>query len=125
MPLTTYQNLSFVNDTICYDNRYEEVETYRYNSKYRLSSIHPKSGLPTYLIWDEKNLHIVSKLTGKMIETYSYIPYLGIKSVTNTRGITTYYSYDKLGNLCEVYQIVDGKKIVLQAQYYHYSTQSL
>lgn len=125
LPLTTYQNLSFVNDTICYDNRYEEVETYRYNSKYRLSSIHPKSGLPTYLIWDEKNLHIVSKLTGKMIETYSYIPYVGIKSVTNTRGITTYYSYDKLGNLCEVYQIVDGKKIVLQAQYYHYSTQSL
>lgn len=80
-------------------------------------------GIPIYFEWDEKNMNLLSKRQGDMTTTYSYIPHVGIKSMTDSRGVTTYYSYDRLGNLIEVYQIINGKKVILQAYHYHYSTQ--
>lgn len=124
IPLNMYESLSCTNSDLYFDNRYEEVETYHYNSLLRVREILPRTGLATSFEWDEKNLHILSQTTGAMTTRFSYIPHVGISSKTDPRGITTYYSYDDLGNLREIYQIIDGKKIVLQARHFHYSTQT-
>lgn len=123
IPLSEYQHLSFIDNRVQYDERYEQIQTYIYNLQSRIIEVHPITGVPIYFEWDEKNLNVLSKKQGDIIINYSYIPHVGIKSTTNSRGVTTYYSYDKLGNISEVYQIINGKKVILQAYYYHYSTQ--
>lgn len=123
IPLSQYQHLSFVDNKVLYDERYEQTQTYTYNLQSRIIEIHPIVGIPIYFEWDEKNMNLLSKRQGDMTTTYSYIPHVGIKSMTDPRGVTTYYSYDRLGNLIEVYQIINGKKVILQAYHYHYSTQ--
>lgn len=123
IPLSEYQHLSFIDNRVQYDERYEQIQTYIYNLQSRIIEVHPITGVPIYFEWDEKNLNVLSKKQGDIITNYSYIPHVGIKSTTNSRGVTTYYSYDKLGNISEVYQIINGKKVILQAYHYHYSTQ--
>lgn len=123
IPLSEYQHLSFIDNRVLYDERYEQTQTYTYNLQTRITELKPTLGIPIYFEWDKRNLNILSKRQEDMTTTYSYIPHVGIKSMTDSRGVTTYYSYNRLGNLIEVYQIINGKKVILQAYHYHYSTQ--
>lgn len=55
---------------------------------------------------------------------YTYKSSIGITSVTDPSGLTTYYDYDNAGRLIETYILENGVKKILQAHDYHYLTQS-
>lgn len=59
-------------------------------------------------------------LKNAMITTYTYDPLVGITSVTNPRGVTTYYNYDAVGRLSEIYRMVNGAKQSVQTYQYNF-----
>ncbi|MCI5682026.1 MAG: hypothetical protein SOY26_01435 [Paludibacteraceae bacterium] len=106
------------------DSRYDTVATYTYDKMLRPTSVTPVGQPTTHYSWDARRLYITTETTGAFTKCYTYFPYVGLSSETDARGITTYYKYDLLGNLVEVYQYDDnGKKVVLKAYQYHYATQ--
>lgn len=67
---------------------------------------------------------IVESLRGKLpmsqISTYTYNPLIGLTSVTDPKGITTYFNYDSAGRLQESYLLEDDITKILQYQDYKY-----
>ncbi|NDV67890.1 hypothetical protein [Dysgonomonas sp. 25] len=57
------------------------------------------------------------------VTTCTYIPLIGITTLTDPSGITTYCEYDNAGRLRETYIIEDGKRKPLQSYEYHYQNQ--
>lgn len=55
-----------------------------------------------------------------LLTRYTYIPLVGISSRTDPNGLTTYYSYDDSGRLCEEYIKIDGVKQVLKRYIYNF-----
>lgn len=119
-----YNRLSIQKGNLQIDSRYDTVATYTYDRMLRLTSVTPV-GLPTtHYSWDARRLYTTTETTGAFSKRYTYLPYIGLSSETDTRCITTYYKYDLLGNIVEVYQYDDGgNKVVLKAYQYHYATQ--
>lgn len=64
-----------------------------------------------------------SLLNEAQVTIYTYKPLKGILTVTNPAGITTYYDYDSLGRLKEIYLIDNNIKKTLQQYNYHYKNQ--
>ena len=55
------------------------------------------------------NLRTNPNLKHAQITTYTYQPLVGMKSMTDPRGVTTYYKYDELGRLIEIKENYDKK----------------
>lgn len=64
-----------------------------------------------------------ANLTDAMVTTYTYKPLVGVLTMTDPRGVTTYYNYDAFGRLKETYIIENGVKKVIQVNEYHYQNQ--
>ncbi len=121
-PISNFAPLSVRLNEVAYDSRYQTTCDYIYGTNWiRPTTISPIGQPATTYQW--QGLYPVSKTIGSQTYTYTHIPYVGISSITDPRGITTYYNYDGAGRLTEIYQISDGKKQVMQTYYYHYSTQ--
>ena len=121
-PIIDYLPLSVNSDgSLVYDSRFKTSCTYKYNSLLRLTRIQPVGQMPTTYEWER--VFPISQTTGIQTTTYTYLPYVGLYSTTDARGITTYYTYDNCGRLIEVYRMVNNQKEVLQSYYYHYATQ--
>jgi len=58
-----------------------------------------------------------------LISTYTYNPQVGVTSMSDPRGLMTYYGYDDFSRLKETYIIEDNLKKVLQKYDYHYRNQ--
>lgn len=58
-----------------------------------------------------------------LITTYTYKPLVGIISMTDPRGLTTYYKYDTFGRLKEIYFIENNIKKMIKKFGYHYQDQ--
>lgn len=74
-----------------------------------------------------RNLCQSSLLAGAMVIAWTYRPLAGITSETDASGITTYYDYDGLGRLREVYRyagntVSPANKQVLNQYSYHTTT---
>jgi hypothetical protein len=54
---------------------------------------------------------------------YTYKPLVGMTSMTDPRGVTTYYEYDDFNRLEYTYIIENGEKKILQKNEYHYANQ--
>ena len=61
------------------------------------------------------------KLAAASVSTYTYKPLVGMTSITDPRGITTYYAYDDFGRLAETYIVEDGRKKEVETYSYHYA----
>ena len=120
--INDYQPISVVNDSLRYDSRYRLTCTYEFDSMLRLTSITPVNNVTTSYTWD--GIYPVSKTVGNQTSTFSYIPYVGMSSMTDARGVTTYYGYDPYGRLIEVYRQhnTHGKEI-LNHYIYHIKLQ--
>lgn len=75
-----------------------------------------------------QTLHANSNLSNALVTTYTHKPLVGVTSITDPSGRTTYYDYDGLGRLKEAYYYEGGvasasNKRVLEANEYHYVNQ--
>ena len=73
-------------------------------------------------------LHANNNLSNALVTTYTHKPLVGVTSITDPSGRTTYYDYDGLGRLKEAYYHEGGvasasNKRVLEANEYHYVNQ--
>jgi hypothetical protein len=62
-------------------------------------------------------------LPNAQVTTYTYKPLVGIETVTDSRGVISYYVYDSLGRLKETYYYEENdpnKKRVIETHDYHY-----
>lgn len=71
----------------------------------------------------EKLNQLRQRLPGAFITTYTYKPLVGLTSLTDEKGTTTYYDYDNQGRLKESYLMKDGRKEILEAYEYNYANQ--
>lgn len=78
--------------------------------------------MPSSAELDEVNSLRV-KLPNSIVTTYTYEPLIGILSMTDPRGVTTYYDYDGFGRLIEIYRMENGKKKVVKTHNYNYRNQ--
>lgn len=62
-------------------------------------------------------------LPNALVTTYTHKPLVGVLTMTDPRGVTTYYDYDAFGRLKETYIIENGVKKVIQVNEYHYQNQ--
>ena len=121
LPITSYQWFKDGNaENVC-DPRYTKKSTYKFDDNDRLVSETPYCKLETKYTW--KGLYPATKTIGKQTWTYEYIPYVGIKSVTDPYGIITKYEYDNAGRLIKESQVVDGKERILNIYQYHIQTE--
>lgn len=112
----------FVNGAnINYDSRYSLDCEYKYNNQLQLTRLKPYGKAETIYTWN--GIYLTSKTIGNQIWHYTYIPYVGISSITNPLGITTYYSYNTNGKLVEEYRMNNGKKEILNYYHYHISSE--
>lgn len=75
-----------------------------------------------------KSLHTYAALGNAMITTWTYKPLVGVTSQTDPSGMTTYYDYDGLGRLKEVYRyegnvVSASNKHILNQYNYHTQAQ--
>ena len=122
IPLNEFSGIRIEDNNVIFDQHYDTIATYRYNKYLRLTK-QTIAGITTNYVWDDKKICITEQSTGSQITQYTHIPYVGVSSITSPRGITTYYSYDILGNIIEVYQMHDNKKVILQSNLFHYQSQ--
>ena len=108
-------------DSIVYDNRYKLACEYSFDPLYRLEKITPVDGYQITYTWD--GIYPISKTVGNQTSTFTYIPYVGVSSATDARGVTTYYEYDAYGRLIEIYQLNNGRKDILNKYIYHIKTE--
>lgn len=102
----------------------EYVDTDFHNDTYdawgNLTKQTAKDGSVTSYVWGYKNRYPVAIQKDGLTTRYEYKPMVGITSVTDARGIKTYYEYDKEGRLqC----IKDNDGNVVSRYDYHYGSQ--
>lgn len=120
-PISNYTPLSCTNNELSYDTRYRNTCSYLLNALLQTIAVFPYGKPSIFYNWN--TIYLKSSSVGNLTTTYTYLPYVGIRSITTPQGIVTWYDYDNVGRLKEVYQIINGKKQVLNAYHYHISTE--
>lgn len=116
-----YQSLTGDNSGIHYDSRYRLICEYDFDLQNRPLSVKPYGKTATTYTWD--GIYPITKKLGNQTWIYTYIPYVGLNTVTDPRGITTYYTYDSLGRIVEEYQLLNGRKQIIHVYQYHIKTE--
>ena len=120
-PITTYTYMSALNSQLTYDERYRLDCEYYYDTMLRPLSVKPYGGVETRYTWN--GIYPSSKTLGNQTWIYTFIPHVGVNSITDPRGITTYYDYDSFGRLIKEYQVIDDKEQILNVYQYHIKTE--
>lgn len=64
-------------------------------------------------------------LPNALVTTYTYKPLVGVTSMTDPIGVTTYYDYDDFGRLKETRIDDNGQKNLVESYQYHYKGNSI
>lgn len=120
-PLLDYQPIVASGTTLIYDSYYKTEAEFKFDHMGRLLSHKPLGGIETKYTWN--GIYPATKTIGDMTWTYTHIPHVGVQSITDPRGITTYYDYDEQGRLVKEYQIINNKEQILNVYQYHVKTE--
>ena len=120
-PVSNYQPSYISVGLLKIDNHYQLSKSYQLDSLLRPISVTPVGGPTTTYTWN--GFYPDSVTVGSQITTYTSIPHVGITSITDPKGLTTYYSYDAYGRLVEVYHMFDNVKQIINAYNYHISNE--
>ena len=134
----------------------EEVQIKSYSANGNPTEIEDRSGMHTVYVWGYDDRYMIaevknatlatvnaalnassgnvsglrtnSSLANSIVTTWTYMPLVGVTSQTDASGITTYYDYDGLGRLKEVYRyegnvVSSANKRLLNQYTYHTITQ--
>ena len=121
IPVSNYQWMSTNGSNIIYDPHYKFACEYRFNLMDRPTLIKPFGKIETKYTWN--GIYPATKTIGNQTWTYTYKPHVGLETVTDPRGIITYYNYDSAGRLIEEYQLVNAQKRVINVYQYHVKTE--
>lgn len=102
------------------DSRYDTVTHISYTGKQRVYAVWQTGQPVRQFTWDGRFLNVTAEEYGNQTVSYTWLPYVGMTSQTDARGITTWYRYNALGQLVEIYRKNGNKKEVLQVYEYHY-----
>lgn len=126
----------------------EEMQVLSYTTNGNPQEVVDRSGMHTVYLWGYNDRYLIAEiknatlsqvtaiqnsqpgadlrtaLPNSMVSTWSYRPLVGITSHTDAAGITTYYDYDSLGRLTEVYRyqgniVSSSNKRILNQYTYH------
>lgn len=115
-----YVPLMISSTQLAYDPNYKTACEYSFDLRNRPRSVKVFGKMETKYQWAKwEDFYPTTKTIGNQTWTYTYIPYVGVSSETDPRGITTYYTYDSVGRLIEEYQMIDNKKQILNVYQYH------
>ena len=120
-PVTDYNPLVYNFESPSYDIRYRTTCEYLFDSSLRLIRKSPCGQIPITYTWN--GIYPASQTIGNQTISYTFIPHVGVSSITDSRGVTTYYSYDDQGRLKETYQIINGVKQIININLYHIKTE--
>ena len=118
-PVTDYQFIQNNSGDIVFDSRYIKVTDYTYNDMLRLIKLKPANALETTYAWDSNNLYPISETTGIFTTTYTYKPFVGKISETDTRGVKLLYEYDPYWRLKKIKREKNG--VIETLQEYEYN----
>ena len=121
IPVSNYQWMSVNGKSVLYDPRYKLDCEYQFDIMDRITSIKPFGSFETKYTWN--GIYPATKTIGNLTWTYTHIPHVGVNSITDPRGIVTFYDYDTAGRLIKEYQIVNNKEQILKAYLYHIKTE--
>ena len=117
-PIENYKKMEANGNNVTFDSRYKLDTEYKFDAMNRLTSIKPFGQMETKYTWN--GIYPTSKTFGNQTWKYSFIPHVGVKQITDPRGINTYYTYDSNGRLIEEYtKDENGNKQILNVYQYH------
>jgi len=119
-PATGFTPIHKQNGCLAADSRYDTVSHVYYSPMLRLECIKQIGQPAKFFIWDRADLNVITEECGNRIVSRTWLPYVGMTSETDARGVTSYYRYNALGQLVEIYRKNGNKKEVLQCYEYHY-----
>lgn len=120
-PITNYQSISLNGSSAQFDSRYKMSCEYDFDYYMRPIKIAPHGKMLTTYTWN--GIYPCTITTGNQTSFYTFIPYVGLESSTDPRGITTFHSYDVNGKLIEIYQMNDNRKEIFNSYMYHIKTE--
>ena len=119
-----YVPLTITSSQFTYDPHYKIACEYSFDLRNRPLSVKEFGKVETKYKWAKwDDFYPAAKTIGNQTCTYTYIPYVGVSSETDPRGITTYYTYDSAGRLIEEYRLVNDNKQILNVYRYHRKTE--
>lgn len=125
----------------------EDVRVLSYSSSGNPTEVKDRSGIYTAYVWGYNDRYLIAEaknarlstvttalnalsgnveglrthasLSNAMVTTWTYLPLVGVTSQTDASGISTYYDYDGLGRLKEVYRYKNNVKSSANKQILH------
>lgn len=118
-PISNYTPIHSTSIKVLYNSNYDTISVKRYMSWNRLVYSKSKDELfPLEYTWSSDRMYPISKTQGDFTWSFSYLPFVGLRSETDPTGKTIYYQYDALGRLEDEYYMVDDIKQIINHYIY-------
>jgi YD repeat-containing protein len=104
------------------DYTFAQVET-TIKTTFNINSLNALSALVSPNETKLKNGSLQTAMPNAQVTAYTYKPLVGVSSMTDPRGVTTYYEYDSFGRLQRTYYKENNVEKTVETYNYNYKNQ--